>query len=1048
MTLRILNSHTQKDPPLVVAINDQRDQLRLISQILQSSGIEVACFEDPMVALTSLAQLPKVDLIITDLNMPNLSGWELCNRLRSPEHAKFNETPILIVSATFSGLKAKEVRCELGVNDFLPVPYRPEQLQRKVADILLGLRPKARLNALFIGYQERSAEASCFRRFGYEVTTAVSLEDSLSHLDSQVFDVLIYRGELNASEAKLLFSPSPQLICSIWVVVNNNPDLTNQLDQVGVNCVLPDTRGEQLVRICETARQQNCLAKIRDLLEKRTLQLLSSEQKHRTLFQCIPDVVFCLDIEGNILDLNEAGCSQLGLTVAEASGKNLVEYAGDGHDEIIAYALAQTSRDGFVQYEVTLENGEHTLLAEVHQRKILLEGRPCILAIARDVGERRLYQQAVLASDTRYRIIAENTNDWEFWLGPHGFFLYSSPSAEKVTGYLSHDFEEDPLLLIQLVPPEERPQFERDWQLRSSADLPKDFEFRMVHRDGRIRRIHHLSTAVYDSHGNFLGSRGSHRDVTEMRIREEERNRLLTAIEQSSESILLSNSQGLIHYANNAFMKRSFSAGSATAMTTAQLQGDERWQEAHAQILERMSQGLVWSGTYSRRDQHSGINYELAATVSPVRDIDGGISNFVWVERDTTSEQQLAEQLRHSQKMEAIGTLAGGIAHDFNNLLCGILGYSGLIALQSENLPEIQHAAQVIERTARRAADLTQKLLGFARQGKHQNVSVCLHRAIQDSIELLSRTIDKRIQIVTQLDAEVSQIQGDPTQMEQILLNLAINARDAISDKGTITISTRYQEVCEPANEDLLQPGAYIVVAVSDTGCGIPPELQERVFEPFFTTKESGKGTGMGLAMVYGIVKNHGGHIRLLQSSPDQGTTFAVYLPANTKPTGKVKEVAPKVSQGAGCILVVDDEELLRDVAGRLLRKLGYDVLTACDGEDAVSVYTKNLKKVDAVIVDMIMPKMAGAECFRALKGLNPEVKAILSTGYSLNESAQNLLDEGMAGFIQKPYQLGQLSEVLTQILVPQSTALEAGKSAKGPYVVPSGFRKTEASTI
>ena len=995
--------------PTILVVNDQREQLRVICQILKMSGYTVLAFEDPVCALETLNENGKVDLIVTDLNMPRINGWELCHRLRSPEMAVHNSTPILIISATFAGLQSEAIRLELGVNDFLPVPYQPEHLRRKVSDILQGLCPKPSLHALFIGYSDRDEEVSCFRRFGYQVTTALDLESSLEAVGSSSFEILVYRGELDRQEASLLFSPDSETICSIWVLHGSDPDLNFALSELGVHCLLPGCRGEHLIQICENARQQSCLEKVRDLLEERTQQLLASEQKYCTLFQSIPNLVLCMTQAGRVLDVNDTGCTMLGMQREQVVGIDFSDLVSESSQIPFQLALHETILYGSIQYEIHFQGQMQELAAEVHQRRVTLDGETRILAVAHDVTERRQCQEAVLASDTRYRIIAENTYDWEFWLSPQGFFLFSSPSAEKLTGYSSREFEDQPGLLQRLVVPEDREKFDAEWQMEGPEDLPKDFDFRVTRKDGSIRWLSHVSVAVFDSHGNFLGSRGSHRDVTEKRIVDEERLKLVAAIEQVSEAIMITNEDGQIHYVNQAFKDRF--EQNWVGESTSGLADDQSWRSTHQEILTCLARGERWSGHYTRG------RYEIEATVNPVRDSKGKIASYVWIERDVTQERHLSEQLRQSQKMEAIGTLAGGIAHDFNNLLSGILGYSGLLKLHAEGQSQVLQSAEIIERTALRAAELTQKLLGFARRGKHKNVAVNIHRAIDDCIELLSRTIDKRIEIVRRFDAKLDKVMGDPTQMEQILLNLAINARDAIEDRGRITFSTRIEEVVA-GDTETCEAGLYLIASVSDSGCGIPPDIRSRVFEPFFTTKENGKGTGMGLAMVYGIVKNHGGTIRL-ETEPGRGTTFHCYLPlADQSVREEVKAVRPMV-HGSGKILVVDDEELLRDVACKLLKHLGYQVVTASDGLQACEYYEEHQREVDLVIVDMIMPKVGGAECFRNLKKINPEVRAVLSTGYSLNDTAQQLLDEGMVGFIQKPYQLSQLSEVMAKAMVP-----------------------------
>jgi nitrogen-specific signal transduction histidine kinase len=409
-------------------------------------------------------------------------------------------------------------------------------------------------------------------------------------------------------------------------------------------------------------------------------------------------------------------------------------------------------------------------------------------------------------------------------------------------------------------------------------------------------------------------------------------------------------------------------------------------------------------------------------TISPVRDAAGHIINYVAVLRDVTHAMRLESQLRQAQKMKAIGELAGGVAHDFNNLLAAILGSTTLLKLRTQPEDRVFQAADLIQQAAERAARLTSQLLGFAKLGKHQNVPVGLHYAIQEIVAFLSRTLDKRIVIRQQLRAEQATVMGDPDQIQQLLLNITINARDAMPDGGELRFETAVVELdAEYCRWHMgAAPGIYVMLAVTDTGHGIPREIQDRVFEPFFTTKEQGKGTGMGLAMVYGIVKNHGGTIRLY-SEVGLGTTFKIYLPLATArmpysvSTGPLKSLV-----GRGRILLVDDEPFVRESSTALLQQLGYEVVTVEDGRQAVAYYRDHSDEIDLIILDLVMPRLGGRETFHALKSIDPSVRVVISTGYGHNEVVQALLDEGMAGFVPKPYNLRTLTEVLVRALGPK----------------------------
>jgi two-component system cell cycle sensor histidine kinase/response regulator CckA len=411
---------------------------------------------------------------------------------------------------------------------------------------------------------------------------------------------------------------------------------------------------------------------------------------------------------------------------------------------------------------------------------------------------------------------------------------------------------------------------------------------------------------------------------------------------------------------------------------------------------------------------------------------DGVLWRFV-VSSDVTDRKrveaekfEIEEQLRYSQKMEAIGNLAGGVAHDFNNLLTGILGYSNLIKMSADPGTELLENISVIEMAAQRAAELTGQLLGFARRGKLRNAPVDLHRIIGEVVSILTRTVDKDISMAQRLAAFPPIVIGDMGQLQQVIMNLAVNARDAMPKGGDLVFETSVEEVDAERvrSRQGIEPGKYIRLCVSDTGEGIPEELRGRVFEPFFTTKPPGQGTGMGLAMVYGIVTNHGGCITL-SSEVGRGTTFEVLLPL-AKGASRPKDTPTNLTpvRGSGTILVVDDEVSVRKVVASMLEPLGYAIVSVNDGKQAVEYYEEHGPDIDLVLLDLMMPVMNGKDCFRRLKAIDPEVRVLLSTGHTLDGEAQELLDQGSLRVIQKPFAAAELSEAVAKALKPKTRRL------------------------
>ncbi|MBF0406996.1 MAG: response regulator [Candidatus Riflebacteria bacterium] len=406
---------------------------------------------------------------------------------------------------------------------------------------------------------------------------------------------------------------------------------------------------------------------------------------------------------------------------------------------------------------------------------------------------------------------------------------------------------------------------------------------------------------------------------------------------------------------------------------------------------------------------------------APLRDENGQLIGILGVLIEITDRIVLEERLRQSEKMEAIGQLAGGVAHDFNNQLTGILGSAELIISQVTD-PEILILAQNIVQIGLRSSELTKQLLAFARKGKIIARPVNVHKLIEETITLLQHSIDRRIQITKHLECEHPVVIGDPTQLQNALLNLSINARDAMPEGGEMIFTTSMLTIRTESQRLELSPGSYLQLSISDTGTGMSKEVQSHIFEPFFTTKESGKGTGLGLAAVYGAIKNHNGTISVF-SKIGIGTTFRILIPVCLVASlDNSSEKVTITNRGSECILLVDDEESIREATRKILQSLGYQVVTCADGADALEVFRLAPDKFDLVILDMVMPKMSGRETYNALKLLKPGVKVILISGYSVEGETQKLLDQGALAFLQKPFLQAELSAKIRYALDKQIT--------------------------
>jgi len=423
----------------------------------------------------------------------------------------------------------------------------------------------------------------------------------------------------------------------------------------------------------------------------------------------------------------------------------------------------------------------------------------------------------------------------------------------------------------------------------------------------------------------------------------------------------------------------------------------------------------------------SGETVWIAWTYKPIFDNSDQLTQVLCIGNDITELKRSAQekktleaQLQGAQKMEAIGTLAGGIAHDFNNILQAIIGYTQIM-LMGKDLGDPDHEKlEAIEKSAQRASELTKRLLIFGRKVESQLRPVDLNQEVVQVSKMLERTIPKMISIRLNFSDNLQVINGDPVQIEQIMMNMGVNARDAMPDGGKLFFETKNVILDEKFCKNHLgaSPGEYVLLKVSDTGHGMDKKLQEHIFEPFFTTKETGKGTGLGLAMVYGIVKSHGGYITCM-SEPGEGTAFSIYFPTiESKIDSRVsKEAEAPIKGGTETILLVDDEESIRQLGEELLGSFGYAVLTAPDGESALELYEKENEHVDLVILDLSMPGMGGKRCLEKLVEMNPLVKVIIASGYSVNGPTKDAIGAGAKGFVGKPYEVRQMLQIIRKVM-------------------------------
>ena len=608
----------------------------------------------------------------------------------------------------------------------------------------------------------------------------------------------------------------------------------------------------------------------------------------------------------------------------------------------------------------------------------------------------------------------------------NGSFRRINPVFERTFGYSEQELLDRSFL--DLVHPDDADKTRATVNDRLSRGEPSlDFENRCLTKTGSCVDMSWTWHPVVE-----LGlAYAVGRDLGERKRMAEEAQKFALLVENSSDFIALASMEGQVVYVNQAGRQLVGldQRADVRALSIADFLTEEGGRASESIEIPAVQARGYWSGEATLRHHETGRAIPVLVNSFLVRRADSGEPiALATVQRDISERKRaeeektrLTEQLHQAQKMRSLGQLAGGVAHDINNMLSVVMGSASILlddvrqhGAQESNGARIADLENILI-ACERGRDLTFNLLGFARGGKYQPVRVSLNQAVRQTSELLTRTIPKGIAIQLRLAPDDSgvEVEADQGQMSHTLLNLSLNAIDAMGESGTLSFAT---EAVTLGSEDVeatpdLEPGSFSVLTVSDTGQGMSVETMARAFEPFFTTKPSGQGTGLGLAMVYGTIKNHGGIVKL-HSEPGQGTTVTVLLPAlrrspteTRKPDGNTTTV-----QGSGTVLVVDDEEHVGVVVARMLHRLGYETLVVASGQAAVDLYRARSGEIAFVLLDLLMPVMDGAEVFRLLREISPDARVFICSGRFGDSRVETLLAQGASGFVQKPFALASLS--------------------------------------
>ena len=767
------------------------------------------------------------------------------------------------------------------------------------------------------------------------------------------------------------------------------------------------------------------IAKMKGESKQSGKRLDQTREFYENILNSMDDLVIVKDMLHRWVFLNDAACKFWGFTREELIGKS--DYDIFPKEEADVYW--EKDNKVFETNEVDLNEESQTIGAERHflsTKKSLYRdirtGNKYVVAIGRDITERKSVEEGLKNSEAvlaRAEQIA-HLGSWEMDVATGELFW--SQEIYRMFGADQEEMSPTYELVLRFIHPGDKEAVVRSHNKALAGKTPHSIKHRIVRSDGEIRTVHERAIVIFDETGKPVRMVGTVQDITEQEVIQEtlreSEEKYRTLFDNAADAIVISDEEGNFLEVNRVACERfGYSKEEFTHMTLADINTSEYIDSIPEKIKQIKEKGQAFFETQAVRRDGTTFPTEVSSVKFSYR----GKPAILSVSRDITPRKQLESQLLQSQKMEAIGQLAGGVAHDFNNLLTAIMGYSGMLKLKADLDKKHMNYLDEIIRSSERASSLTSQLLAFSRKQVLQPKIINANTLVANIEKMLCRLIGEDVDLSTVLDPELGVIKADPGQIEQVIMNLAVNARDAMLKGGKLTIETcniyQDKEYCKA--HTAASPGWYVMLTISDTGHGMDEETKKHIFEPFFTTKAKGQGTGLGLATVYGIVKQSGGYI-WVYSEPDRGTTFKVYFPRvdiveNDKENSSE---ATKPLKGNETILIAEDEEVVRNLIFESLVIFGYDVIKANNGREAIEVFKKNSDgSIHMLITDVIMPDMGGRELVENLEKQKTNLKVLYISGYTDNAIVHHgELDKGVA-FLQKPFSPHVLAKKVREVL-------------------------------
>ncbi len=1013
--------------PFVVIVNDDESQLAFLAAMLHDEPVKVATFLSVAAALKAMHHQPPA-LIISDLYMPEIDGWTFCRMLRSAAYPLYNRTPILVLSATFSGDESGEIAAELGANDFLSMPVDGGRLRARVRALIetpcLPIVWKVLL--VFASDREFFAVQSVFQSHGCHVHREKDVNGAATALAAEKWETVVCDVDMPGCSLQCLagwVASSPRT-SFVSVSANHDPALAVEAMTAGVGAHLRRPfAAEYLYGLCELTRQKNALIRAQRMLERRTTELRNSERLMESILNSSDQTYLVIDPAGRV-ELANQSARNLSDTMLDGvlrPGESVFDILPPGMGERVRESLKLVLLGRVVQHDVEVADRRgrprrfalrYTPLktADGHTEKICFNAQDITARTQTEVALRlrnhalsSISQGVVITDEKRVVTYANDT-----------FLVITGYGRQEVLGrrvYFAEGAVEDSPI-------------ENLISRTLAANQPFHGEIMSTRKTGE-RYWNDLSVnPVKDAQGTTTQYVAVLRDITERKLQDEQlrasQGRLQALFDHSHDAILLADDSGRYIDVNPAACRLlGYSHEEMLKLQHGEIFGasDQGWSEgAWREFIEGGSQ--QGECTLVRKDRTSvRADYSAIARILP------GL--HLSIMRDISERHALQSQLFRQQRLESVGRLANGVAHDLNNILTPILMAPAMLK------PHVTDAGarmllEALESGARRGSAIVKQLLSFARSNPGEKVRLDLRSVLREACAIIRETFPKSIKLEAPLPPNEFLVLGDANQLQQVLVNLVLNAADAMPRGGLLAIALSVVEStrAESVGESDLPTGPHIVLTVADHGSGIPAAIIDKIFDPFFTTKPFGQGSGLGLSVVLGIVRDHGGAVRV-SSRVGVGTIFKIHLPLYNPPAPvaerpPVPEAARFSEVGGGrVVLVVDDESGVRDIVRHILLRHGYRVICADGADAAFTQLQASDGRVDLVLTDVSMPGVSGAKFIEMLHGRRPDLPILVMTG---NHASGALPPESLRlvrSVLSKPFDASTVVKAVGESMAP-----------------------------